>query len=263
MKPTIALLTDFGLTDTYVGIMKGVISGIAPEASVIDLTHDIRPQDVRHGAYALKIAAPYFPAETIFVVVVDPGVGSDRQPIAVRANNQIFIAPNNGVLSHILHDYGADSIVLLENEPYRLTAISATFHGRDIFSPAAAHLAAGVQFEDLGRKLTNEMLTVFAPQKNVPHGADAWRGEILHIDHFGNLISSLTENEIRSKNANWHFSIGRCAVEKLSKTYADVAEGEFVAYIGSDGFLEIGLRNGSAAKKLSAHVGDEVRARKA
>ncbi|ACF14167.1 protein of unknown function DUF62 [Chloroherpeton thalassium ATCC 35110] len=259
---TIVLLTDFGLSDTYVGIMKGVIAGIAPNAKVIDLTHDIRPQDVRHGAYALKIAAPYFPAETIFVAVVDPGVGSNRQAIAVRANNQTFIVPNNGLLSHIVHEYGTESIVLLENERYRLKTISSTFHGRDIFSPAAAHLAHGVEFADLGRPLANEELVLFAPPKNEPLNQNSWRGEIIHIDRFGNLISSLTAEEISQESSNWLFSICNATVSKLSKTYTEVAEGELVAYIGSDGFLEVGMRNGHAAERLRARLGDEIRARK-
>lgn len=265
-SPLIVLTTDFGTADTYVGVMKGVIAGIAPRAAISDLVHEIRPQDVRHGAYSLLISVPYFPAETIFVTVVDPGVGSARRPVAVRAGDWFFVAPDNGLLSYLLERYPATAAVELAAADYRLPQISTTFHGRDIFAPAGAHLAAGVPLAALGPALdpaTLVRLPALAPRRD----GEGWEGQVLHIDHFGNIITTLDRAtlglaaaEPAAARASWKIAVGATTVRGLSTTFADVAPGEPVAYIGSDDFLEVALRNGDGARALGVAVGDPVRA---
>ncbi|HBY95291.1 MAG TPA: hypothetical protein DEP84_15285, partial [Chloroflexi bacterium] len=195
--PLIVLTTDFGTADIYVGVMKGVIAGIAPTARVVDLTHEIRPQDVRHGAYSLSIAVPYFPPGTIFVTVVDPGVGSARRPVAIRTGGYIFVAPDNGVLSLVLREAPADAAVILAERRYQLPQISITFHGRDVFAPAGAHLAAGVPLEALGPALEPADLVMLPAPRRFHDEHGVWHGEILHIDHFGNMVTSLRRSDLR------------------------------------------------------------------
>ncbi|NJL58241.1 SAM-dependent chlorinase/fluorinase, partial [bacterium] len=188
MKTTIALLTDFGLNDVYVGVMKGVIAGINPQARLLDITHAIPPQDVRQGALSLLDAYPYFPAGTIFLVVIDPGVGTARQPIAVQAGGYRFVAPDNGVLSYALATFDTLQVAALNNPDYRLPNVSQTFHGRDIFAPAAAHLAAGVPLALMGDALP-DITRLPRPQLTVEGGHIT--GEVVHIDRFGNVITSI------------------------------------------------------------------------
>lgn len=263
MAPSlIVLTTDFGLSDSYVGVMKGVIASIAPEAKVIDLTHDIRPQDIRHGAYVLKISTNYFPDNTLFVTVVDPGVGSSRKKIAVRTDRHYFIAPDNGVLTHILNEHPVTEAISLTNSDFHLGKISSTFHGRDIFSPVAAHLANGVSLSAVGSPMkAHELVKLPAPKHHLDNSG-AWHGEVIHIDRFGNLITTLTEDDLSGEKLSWHIQIPNAPPLYLEGTYADVKVGEPVAYIGSDGFVEIGVRNSSAEKQFSAWVGMEITARK-
>ncbi len=186
--PAIALLTDFGLTDAYVGTMKGVMLSICPAARLIDLTHAVEPQNIRQAAYLLLTAYRYFPPQTVFLVVVDPGVGTARQPIAVETDHGFYVAPDNGVLSYVLSQVQIRQQVILQNPAYQLPAASQTFHGRDIFSPAAAHLANGVPITDLGPAVARiERL----PDPLLKISAEQVCGEVLHIDHFGNVITSI------------------------------------------------------------------------
>lgn len=261
-QPLIVLTTDFGLSDSYVGVMKGVIATIAPQTRVIDLTHDVRPQDIHHGAYVLKISASYFPTGTIFVTVVDPGVGSLRKRVAIRTDRHYFIAPDNGVLSHIVNETPVKDIVSLTNPKFHLGKISSTFHGRDIFSPVAAHLSNGTAFEEFGPPLRKEDLTLLPAPKRDRDSSGMWHGEIIHIDRFGNLITSLTAADLAGEKADWHIYVSQTGPIQIKSTYADVAVGEPVGYIGSDGFLEIGVRNASAWQRLSASVGMEILASK-
>ncbi|MCS7169331.1 MAG: SAM-dependent chlorinase/fluorinase, partial [Candidatus Kapabacteria bacterium] len=179
----VVLLTDYGLQDTYVGVLKGVITRIAPQVPVLDLLHSVRPQQIRQGAYALWVAEPYFPEDSIFVAVVDPGVGTERRAVAVKINHKYFVAPDNGLLSFLVHRYGVERAVVLENPDYRLPEISATFHGRDIFAPAAAYLALGVCLEQLGPEIKPHTLQQLLPPRCEYQGS-VWVGEILHIDRF-------------------------------------------------------------------------------
>lgn len=266
-EPLIVLTTDFGTADTYVGVMRGVIAGIAPGARVVDLTHEVRPQDVRHGAYTLLVAAPYFPPGTIFVTVVDPGVGSERRAVAVRADTHTFVAPDNGVLTWVLRETPPQAAVLLTERRYRLPRVSTTFHGRDIFAPAGAHLAAGVPLAALGPPLDPAHLVMLPAPRRFRDERGVWHGEILHIDRFGNMVTTLRRSDLglapdepASARARWRFALGETVIQGLSRTFADVGAGEPVAYIGSDDFLEISVRNANGAARLGGTLGAGVRA---
>ncbi len=255
-RPLITLTTDFGQADSYVGTMKGVMLNICPDATLVDITHEVRPQAVRQAAYLLSTAISFFPTGSVHLVVVDPGVGSERRAIAVQTERAIYVAPDNGVLSMALRQDTVRQAVHLSEPRYRLAQISATFHGRDIFAPAAAHLAAGVALDDMGQPLLKRDLVTlpsFHPERQ-PDGS--WLGEILHIDRFGNLVT------------NFRLSVGsrRISVlvkgkriEGLSRTFSDVPKGQLVAYIGSSGYLEIAVREGSAAGRLAADLGAPIK----
>jgi len=275
MNPVIALMTDFGTTDIYVGVMKGVIQNICPQAQIIDVTHAIAPQNIQHGAFTLLNAYRYFPPGTIFVTVVDPGVGSDRRLIAVQAGDYTFVAPDNGVLSYVLAELGDAYAVELTNTEYRLPNVSATFHGRDIFAPAAAHLAAGVNFEDLGTPMDH--LSVFAPPDFMIDG-DMITGEVLHIDHFGNIITSigtlewLTKNQLElrprfgDEKASLRFHdadvmLNERTFEGIVGNYAVTTPGDWLAMVGSSGFLELAINQGNCASRLGTLIGDPVKIR--
>lgn len=255
-RAIITLTTDFGLSDSYVGAMKGVILGICPEAALVDISHEIRPQAVRQAAYVLSSAVPYFPRGAVHLVVVDPGVGSERRPIVVRTEQATYVAPDNGVLSLALAGDPAVLAVHLAESRYRLLPTSATFHGRDIFAPAAAHLARGTDPRDMGPSVPLADLRVlpFPQAATQPDGSQL--GEILHIDRFGNLVTSL---QIETPSAAWLVQAGGEQIEGLAQTYADVAPGELVAYVGSSGYLEIAVRDGNAAARLGMAVGDPVK----
>ena len=207
MTSVIALLTDFGLQDSYVGVMKGVIARSVPDATVIDITHAIRPQDILHGAYTLSISVPYFPRRTIFCCVVDPGVGSDRYPIAVKAGQWVFVAPDNGLLSLVFQQYRPSEVVILNNPVFHLKAVSSTFHGRDIFARVAGHLAEGKPMSDMGDALNPSALRWL--EVPVPHRKDnTVEGMVLHVDHFGNIITSLRREHLGGDD-QWRFTIDK------------------------------------------------------
>jgi S-adenosylmethionine hydrolase len=273
--PIIALLTDFGLTDAYAGTMKGVLLSICPAARLIDLTHAIEPQNVRQAAYVLLTAIPYFPTGTIFLVVVDPGVGTAREPIAVQADHGTYVAPNNGVLSYALRRTQVQQTVILENLDYQLASASKTFHGRDIFSPAAAHLANGVAITALGPALP-ELVWLDDPRLEV--APPRIRGEVLHIDHFGNVITSIGELIWTGSNTlqlvpqfgpyhpplpmldaqTSYITIGSQSIRAISPTYGSGPPGIPIALVGSSGQLEIGINQGNAARSLGVCMGDPV-----
>ena len=273
--PIVALLTDFGLSDAYVGTMKGVLLAICPAARLVDLTHDVQPQNVRQAAYLLATAYAYFPADTVFLVVVDPGVGTARAPIAVETDRGRYVAPDNGVLSYVLAETGGGRAYALENPAYRLAETSQTFHGRDVFAPAAAHLAAGVPVSVFGPALET-LVTLPAPRLIV--APDRVDGEVLHIDHFGNLITSIGRlawhgSEILRfaprfggrvsapetlNAAGCQVLVGERAIGPVRPTYGAVSPGALTALIGSAGQLEIGINQGHAASSLGAVIGDLV-----
>jgi S-adenosylmethionine hydrolase len=258
MQPVIALLTDFGIEDSYVGVMKGVIARGAPTAKVIDITHAVRPQDILHGAYLLSVSVPYFPRWSVFCAVVDPGVGSNRHPIAVKAGDWFFVAPDNGLLSLVFQQFPPTQSVILNNPVFHLRSVSATFHGRDIFARVAAHLADGKPMEEMGDSLdpsSLKWLEIPVPTR-IDNKVD---GQVLHIDHFGNIITSIRREHFGVSD-QWLIHMGsKFICQRIYRTFADVEIGAPVAYIGSDGYLEIATRNGNAAARYKAHVGMKVR----
>jgi S-adenosylmethionine hydrolase len=259
-SPVIALLTDFGLEDGYPGIMKGVMLGIAPKARFIDITHLVPEQDVATGAWILHTAWRYFPTGTIFLSVVDPGVGTGRKPIALRADERYFVGPDNGLFSYVLSTVPSVTAVLLDRDEYYLPNPSHTFHGRDIFAPCAAHLAAGVTLEELGSPLDRQSLTVIAGQQP-PAGDGSVVGTILHSDHFGNLITSF--GPILAEEILWSpasiLTIGGTTISARAATFAAGPVGEPFMFADSSGHLAIAVRGASAAAGLDVRRGDQVR----
>ncbi|MFN8530769.1 MAG: SAM-dependent chlorinase/fluorinase [Anaerolineae bacterium] len=273
MGRTIALLTDFGTADTYVGVMKGVIHTICPDAVLIDLTHAVQPQNVRQAAFALLTSYRYFPIGTIFVVVVDPGVGSERLPLAAEVDGYFFTAPDNGVLSYVFAESSKERVYSLQNPGLRLAQVSQTFHGRDIFAPAAAHLANGVAISNVGERIVQPK-RLPAPQLNIEERRID--GEVLHIDHFGNITTSigqfrwvssgkLTLNPRFSSADAVHIDperavirIGDTQIERIDHIFSDVERGGLLSMVGSSGFLEIAVNQGDAAKRLEIAIGDRV-----
>jgi S-adenosylmethionine hydrolase len=269
---TIALLTDFGSQDIYVGVMKGVMLNICPEAHFIDITHAIPPQSVRGGAIALRNSYRYFPQGTVFLVIVDPGVGSARRPIAVKAGGYTFIAPDNGVLSYALSELGEFQAVELENPSYRLGKVSATFHGRDVFAPASAYLAKGdVSLAMLGRRVVE--LTEL-PLPTVQYHNGLITGEVTHIDRFGNIITSIGElrwmeethlvmnaeglKTVGIQAESCVIKIGDETIYGVVRAYHEIERGGLLAQADSNGYLEIAVNQGDAARRLQVSIGDSV-----
>ncbi|HEY2907586.1 MAG TPA: SAM-dependent chlorinase/fluorinase [Vicinamibacterales bacterium] len=255
-RPVIALLTDFGSRDHYVGAMKGVAIGICPDASLIDITHDVPPHDVLAGALELAASYKYFPAGTVFVAVVDPGVGSSRRAIAVEAGDYLFVAPDNGVLTVALREQPLSRTVELTERKYAGATVSRTFEGRDRFAPAAAWLAKGVDLALLGP-------TVASIQRlDVPEAredSDGIAGEVLRVDRFGNLITNINRTAFERLNGRaFVVTSGPHVVSKIVSTYGDVARGEICALFGSSDHLEIAANGESAADRLTLGRGASV-----
>lgn len=255
---TIALITDFGTVDGFVGTMKGVILSIAPQAQIIDISHESAPQNTHHAAFVLWSSYNYFPENSIFVVVVDPGVGSERRIILVEdEDGKKILAPENGILRFILPELKNPSMFNITNSEYWLTPLSSTFHGRDIFAPAAAHLLNGSRGEDLGIPI--ELPIPKTPFKFIDASTQEEDGIILHADRFGNLITNIRPR-FELLDAVHHFSleIGNRIIEPLKKTYADGEYGELIAIVGSSGLIEVAVRNSSAHQMLGLRIGDPV-----
>jgi len=269
----IAVLTDFGTKDTYVGVMKGVIASIAPQARVIDLTHEIPPGDVRQAAFKLWQAVPFFPDGTIFEVVVDPGVGTRRRAVAVAWSMRLFVLPDNGILTYLLTSAPASKAVELVTPTFRLNPVSSTFHGRDVFAPASAHLARGVPLDDLGPP-AGDLVRFPLPRLSMKAGLRL-EGEILHADRFGNLVTSLGRFERRTDSLaflpwlpvaqeaalppeNLWLNLEGGTRLAVRNTFGDVPEGELVAYIGSEGLIEVAVNTGSASDRLGLKTGSQV-----
>jgi hypothetical protein len=235
--------------------MKGVMLSICPDAMLVDISHEIRPQAIEQAAYVLSTVVGYYPPGTVHLVVVDPGVGSERRPIAVQTARATYVAPDNGVLSLALAQDPARQAARLTEPRYRLSAVSATFHGRDIFAPAAAHLARGTPLEDMGEALPVSELVELPIPAPEPLSSGGWRCVILHVDRFGNLV---TNCQPQPHQRGPIVCAGERKIERISRTFADVEPGELVAYEGSSGYLEIAVRDASAAETLSLGVGDTV-----
>jgi len=257
-RPIITLTTDYGTNDHLVGTVKGVILKINPDANIVDISHNVAPYDLLDGALAIGSAYSYFPARTIHVVVVDPGVGTDRRPLLVSGETQYFVAPDNGVLSLV---YEREESLLVRHanvEHYYLQPVSKTFHGRDIFAPIAAWLSKGSQAASMGDEITDHKKFSMPKPKASDGGL---KGVVLRVDSFGNLVTNFRPEDLPAsalENGAVQFQIGSQTVSRLVDTFAKGSPGELFAYIGSNGFVELGVNRGNASKTLGAGRGVSV-----
>ena len=260
--PVITLITDFGIKDGNVGVMKGVIWGICPTAQISDLSHMIQAQNIREAAYVFARSVPYFPKDSIHVVVVDPGVGTKRRPMAAKIGDWFYVGPDNGTITGLLERAEQQSwaceFVELNQNKYWLPNVSFVFHGRDIFSPVAAHLANGIPLRELGTSFTDPVrLELPKPEKT----KDGWRGQVIHIDHFGNISSNIrTEHlgEAMKQKESIVVHLNGIEVKGLVNTFGEQPVGELIALLGSTGNLGIAVVNGNAATRLGVKIGDEI-----
>ena len=272
MAPPITLLTDFGTEDAYAAVMKGVILTRDPRAVLVDITHAIEPQNIRHGAFVLGSAYRYFPKNTIHVAVVDPGVGGDRRGIILKVPDALFVAPDNGLLTYVIDqlDLNAEEVpasgseavmirlkrgieaVSITDPRFWRTPVSPTFHGRDVFAPVAAGLSLGLSPYEFGEK--TDVLNVLPITRPRLIGPDELLGHVMHIDRFGNLVSDIRSSDLPPGPVE--VCVGAARIDGISRTYSE-SRG-LAALIGSSGYLEISLRNGSAAGQIDVLVGDEV-----
>jgi len=260
----ITLMTDFGIKDGNVGVMKGVIWGICPQAQISDLSHMIGAQNVREASLILARSAPYFPKGTIHVVVVDPGVGTARRPMAAQIGDWFYVGPDNGTLTLWLERAEKEgwpcAFVQLDRTEYWLPNVSYVFHGRDIFSPVAAHLASFVPLSNLGTQFTDPLRLQLPQPQRIENG---WLGEVIHIDHFGNIASNIrVENlgdALRNKD-RFMVRLNGIEIKGLVNTFGERAAGTVVALLGSTGNLIVSVVNGNAAVKLNVKIGDRIEA---
>jgi S-adenosyl-L-methionine hydrolase (adenosine-forming) len=255
-RPIITLTTDFGLSDHFVGVMKAVIFGIQPAAQVIDISHGVEPYAIADGAFTIAQAYRYFPKKTIHVVVVDPGVGSARRPLLAEMAGQFFVAPDNGVLSMIFARE-QPKVRHIANESYFLRPVSRTFHGRDVFSPVAAHLASGVRPAKFGKRIDDFIRASYDQPTHT--GKHTWTGTILKADHFGNLATNFHIDRFPAIRTHaFSLNAGPRAITRLALTFSECAPGDLFAIVGSSGYLEVAASQGSAAKALGCGAGSPV-----
>jgi S-adenosyl-L-methionine hydrolase (adenosine-forming) len=257
MRPVIALLSDFGSHDHYAGTMKGVMLTICPDVTLVDITHDVPPHDVLDGALQLAACARYFPAGTIFLAVVDPGVGSSRRGIAAEAGDYRFVAPDNGVLTAVLREWAPKKIVELTERRYARPTVSRTFEGRDRFAPAAGWLAKGIQLTALGRPAP-DYVRLDLPLPTV--GESSISGVVLRVDRFGNLVTNIDRRsfEAVARSGTLQVIAGGHGVGRLVATYADIQPGEICALFGSTDHLELAANSESAAERLQLTRGAHI-----
>ncbi len=256
--PIITLLTDFGFTDNYVGVMKGVLLSLCPEARLVDLSHGIPPQDVAAGAFLLERSMGWFPPRTIHLAVVDPGVGTQRRGLVVQAAGQMFVAPDNGLLTHVLAVHANAEVYAIENVALLPAHRSCTFHGRDVFAPIAGQLAAGLPPVSVGRHAPGPVqLQLPAPVRQ----DRTLTGCVVYVDHFGNLVSNLPGDQLAALGPPERLwvSVGERTVGSVRLNYAAVDVGEPLAIVGGFDRLEVSVRNGNAAAMLGIGLASEVR----
>lgn len=258
-KSTITLITDFGLQDGYVGVMKGVMVDINPSVNIIDISNSISAQDIFQAACVLNHSYKFFPKGTIHVVVVDPGVGSERKILCLKTEGYLFLAPDNGVLSFVIANEESTSIREVTNDKLFLPILSNTFHGRDIFAPVAAHLSKGVNYKELGERV-DKINEIILPKPILsPNGK--LTAEIIYVDSFGNLVTNVNKEVIdRMKIGTERVSIamGRRRINGICSSYTDVGDNEALAIFGSSGYLEISVNRGSAGDVLKLKKGDKL-----
>jgi S-adenosyl-L-methionine hydrolase (adenosine-forming) len=253
----ITMTSDFGLKDPYVAEMKAVILRVTPRTTIIDITHEITKFDIREGAFTLFSATPYFPKKTIHIAIVDPGVGSKRRAILIQTKQGFFVGPDNGLLILAAEKQGIEHIYLISNSKFMLSEVSNTFHGRDIFAPAAAHLKKGAKPSEFGPEVTDPIKPNFL---RVKRQNDSLFGEILHIDSFGNIITNIEEKEItqdETRTVSVELTNNFLKI-RLGKNFSEVKPQEPIALIGSHGFLEVALNQASAAEKYHTKAGDKI-----
>ncbi len=260
----ITLLTDFGVEDAYVGIMKGVVLSINPSAVIVDITHQIAPHGILPAAYIIKSSYRYFPEGTVHILVVDPGVGSERSIVAVEMKGQIFLAPDNGVLSLLLDEGKVEAIVRVENSRYFLETVSRTFHGRDIFAPVSAHVSLGLDIKELGPLLNRQDLVRLDIRTPNISDKNELTGIIVSVDRFGNCISNIDENCLQKfrksiPHKDLIIKASDKTIQGLSESYDSVGPQRPLAIIGSFGYVEIALNRGNASHFFKIEKGDEVR----
>lgn len=253
----ITLITDFGLADGHVGAMKGVMRTIAPRAELVDVSHEIPPHDIRHGAFVLLTSYPSWPLQTIHLVVVDPGVGTERRAVAVQTAQWAFVAPDNGVLSYVLAREAVSTAVSLTNAQYWHQPVSPVFHGRDILGPAAAHLASGVSLGSLGAPIDISDLVTFSVPEPQYHSDGHITAHVQHIDRFGNCTTDVPGDALQAAAA-WQVVVSAQVVGGIRRTFADVPIGSPLAFLDSTGFVAIAVRNGSAAQQLGLGIDSQV-----
>ena len=257
ISSTITLLTDFGDEGGYPGVMKGVILSINPDCHIIDITHQVSPQNIEEAAFLLNNSCSYFPERSIHLVVVDPGVGSERKPIMVETDKYWFVGPDNGVFSFVFLMEGFKKVWEITNKSYFLPEVSSTFHGRDIFSPVAAHLSLGVPAGKLGKEF-KEFVVLKDLEPKLKAGVI--KAKVIYVDHFGNLISNVSKDLFGRFVADKPFkiSVGGKIIQKLSHSYADVQDGEVLALFGSTQWLEISVKNANCQRELNIRKGAEL-----
>jgi S-adenosylmethionine hydrolase len=262
--PIITILSDFGVDDEYVAVMKGVILSICPSVSIVDISHQIDPQDIAQAAYLIPATYRFYPKGTVHLVVVDPGVGSQRDILALDHAGHVFIAPDNGVLTLLMNREKSDTIVRIHNADYFLKPVSATFHGRDIFAPIGAHIVSGIGLEDLGTKIDiGDIVHLEDLNCRLSENGELV-GKIISIDRFGNLITNIDSNSLARLRQNdaanrLQIRINTHVIFDLSDTYASAAPNSPLALIGSRNYLEIAVNCGSAKQHFKAQKGDAVR----
>jgi len=266
MPPIVALLSDFGTQDHYVGAMKGAVLSVCPEAHLVDIVHELPAHDVEAGAFALAAAYASFPPGTVFIAVVDPGVGSSRRALAIEAGGWRFVGPDNGLFSLVLADHPEARVHEITASRLFRRDVSATFHGRDVFAPVAGHLAAGMPLSDVGPVAPSPIRKTIPP---VRRRGDEWEGEVLQVDRFGNLVTNVGAPDVDEILRRFDGDptevvvVVEGAVLPLARTYSDVPEGEACALLGSARRLEVAVHGGSASRLLGAAKGAVIRIRAA
>jgi hypothetical protein len=256
MRPLITLTTDFGLREYFVAAMKGAILSVHREVDIVDITHEIQSHDILEAAFTLHCAYPAFPPRTIHLVVVDPGVGSARRAIIVVTANHCFVGPDNGVFSLIYENEPVERVISITAEHYFRRPVSETFHGRDIFAPVAAWIARGIDASRFGEPITDFVQRM--PPRVTRNAVGALQGIVLHVDRFGNLITNLSAAELQRMGKVGEFTVAGQRIHRLVRNYAEGLPGEPVALVGSAGYFEIAVQQGSAADLLKAGRGTEV-----
>jgi len=267
LMAVITLLTDFGLQDEYVGVLKGVIYSINPKAVIVDLNHNIEARNITQASHLLKAAMPFFPENSIHLAIVDPGVGSDRAILVSRQDGKYTIAPDNGLLGPLWEKYIPEKVVKLNNQRYFRHPVSRTFHGRDIFAPAAAHLSLGVKMDEFGPVVKPDQAVDLRHAKPTWHSAHSISGEVVWIDHFGNLITNIELEDLVRLGADRapegiQVVSGSVCISGISESYSQASSGQVLAIIGSRNCLEIAVNQASAASILGLVSGSVVSVRK-